>query len=159
MQFREAKNIFLEESAIRSIRLPLELEILGWKWPSGECMLQEYPSKSPSARHSTETLVSQVVNHYFPSLLAIDPTRLEGNRRTRAVKVFAEVPAADPLLTKCELEMEGGATHKISFKHKKIQPLCLYCGRLATCLNNAAGEGRTWSWGCPATHQASTSHH
>ncbi|CAN1281365.1 hypothetical protein LINPERPRIM_LOCUS17702 [Linum perenne] len=78
----------------------------------------------------SESLIRQVANNYFPALLSIDPTGLERNRWTRAVKVFVEVPAAEPLRTDCELEMDGGDTQKVSFKYEKIQPLCLYCGRL-----------------------------
>ncbi|CAN1146040.1 hypothetical protein LINPERHAP2_LOCUS15021 [Linum perenne] len=88
----------------------------------------------------SETLISQVVHNYFSSLIAIDPTGLERNRWTRAVKVFAEVPASEPLLTECELETEVGTTHKISFKYENIQPLCLYCGRLGHLLEQCSGR-------------------
>ncbi|CAN1136987.1 hypothetical protein LINPERPRIM_LOCUS21315 [Linum perenne] len=78
----------------------------------------------------SEALMRQIVTSYFPGLLAIDPEGLDRSRWSRAVRAFTEVTAADPLQTYCELETNDGETHKISFKYERIQPLCLYCGRL-----------------------------
>ncbi|CAN1189303.1 hypothetical protein LINPERHAP2_LOCUS39817 [Linum perenne] len=78
----------------------------------------------------SEELMNQIADNYFHGLHTIDPSGLEKNRWSRAVKVFAEVRTADPLLTKFELQAVDGSSYLIPFKYGRIQPLCLYCGRL-----------------------------
>ncbi|CAN1195225.1 hypothetical protein LINPERHAP2_LOCUS42985 [Linum perenne] len=86
----------------------------------------------------SEELINQITTSYFTGLISIDPAGLEQNRWTRAVRVFTDVPTNDPLLTNCELQTTEGIDHRIEFKYERIQPFCLYCGRLAhsleTCL-------------------------
>ncbi|CAN1759678.1 hypothetical protein LINPERHAP1_LOCUS7233 [Linum perenne] len=78
----------------------------------------------------SEALINRIGTNYFPSLLVIEPTGLDRNRWSRAVKVFAEITMADPLMTHINLDMPDGEDQKVKFKYERIQAYYIYCGRI-----------------------------